>query len=341
MKESLEWCLELGIKVVTVYAFSIENFKRSEEEVSALMNLAIEKFTLFLIEGEIVQTNGVCVKFLGNLKMLPPKVLNIIAKLTQFTRKNTKFICFFFLFSFSALLNICFPYTSQDEMNNASSACVNGVKSGLLFPSDITEDLYSACLYTDRFSYPELLIRTSGETRLSDFLIYQMGFTHLEFIDVLWPELTIWNMAECIMRFQNEYDSITNDQASWKTSKMRRQKALDQNCVRTYLKNPVICFCQWLKTYSVCKENTDGNSFNSSEELAPISSNVLVSNYLFESCPDYAFHSKHFGFDDSLPLFDALIASRQFRTNTFLSSRSLSFDTWIDYLVAHPPNDKS
>ncbi|KAG8588715.1 hypothetical protein GDO81_006070 [Engystomops pustulosus] len=123
LAETLRWCLNLGICEVTVYAFSIENFKRSKEEVDGLMELARQKFTRLLEEK-----------------------------------------CF---------LNVCFAYTSRHEVTNAVCEVARGVQEGLIEPRDVTENLLDQCLYTSHSPDPDLLIRTSGEVRLSDFLLWQ------------------------------------------------------------------------------------------------------------------------------------------------------------------------
>ncbi|POI33303.1 hypothetical protein CIB84_002945 [Bambusicola thoracicus] len=162
LAQTLRWCLNLGIREVTVYAFSIENFKRSKEEVDGLMDLARQKFSRLLEEQENLKKHGVCIRVLGDLPLLPLDVQELIAQAVMATRNYNK--CF---------LNVCFAYTSRHEISNAVREMAWGVEQGLLEPSDVSESLLDKCLYTSNSPDPDLLIRTSGEVRLSDFLLWQ------------------------------------------------------------------------------------------------------------------------------------------------------------------------
>ncbi|KAG2460685.1 DHDDS synthase, partial [Polypterus senegalus] len=162
LAETLRWCLNLDIREVTVYAFSIENFKRAKEEVDGLMELARQKFTRLLEEQDNLQKHGVCIRVLGDLDLLPLDIQKLIAQAVLSTRTHNK--CF---------LNVCFAYTSRHEISNAVKEMAWGVEKGLIKPSDISEFLLEKCLYTSNSPDPELLIRTSGEVRLSDFLLWQ------------------------------------------------------------------------------------------------------------------------------------------------------------------------
>lgn len=101
-----------------------------------------------------------------------------------------------------AFLNIAFSYTSTDEITSAINAISDGVSSGLLEPDDIDERLLNDCLYTNKSTDPEILIRTSGEVRFSDFLTWQSGYSHIWFAKVLWPELTVWHLLAAIFTYQ-------------------------------------------------------------------------------------------------------------------------------------------
>ncbi|NWI67523.1 DHDDS synthase, partial [Todus mexicanus] len=163
LAQTLRWCLNLGIREVTVYAFSIENFKRSKEEVDGLMDLARQKFSRLLEEQENLKKHGVCIRVLGDLPLLPVDIQELIAQAVQATKNYNK--CF---------LNVCFAYTSRHEISNAVREMAWGVEQGLLEPSDVSESLLDKCLYTNNSPDPDLLIRTSGEVRLSDFLLWQV-----------------------------------------------------------------------------------------------------------------------------------------------------------------------
>ncbi|XP_066494687.1 dehydrodolichyl diphosphate synthase complex subunit DHDDS-like isoform X2 [Tiliqua scincoides] len=162
LTELTGWCLKLGIREVTVYAFSIENFKRSKEEVDGLMELARKMFTRLLEEQITLEKHGLCVRMPGDLTLLPQDIQELIAKIELATSQYN--LCF---------LNICLAYTSRDEINHAVQELAWGVEQGLLQPSDVSESLIDKCLYTYKSPHPDILIRTSGEVRLSDFLLWQ------------------------------------------------------------------------------------------------------------------------------------------------------------------------
>ncbi|PWA20622.1 hypothetical protein CCH79_00011549, partial [Gambusia affinis] len=162
LAETLRWCKHLNIPEVTVYAFSIENFKRSKEEVDGLLDLARQKFERLLEEQENLEKHGVCIRVLGDLNMLPLDLQQVIAKAVVMTKNHNK--CF---------LNVCFAYTSRYEITNAVREMAWGVEQGLIKASDVSEALLSECLYSSNSPNPDLLIRTSGEVRLSDFLLWQ------------------------------------------------------------------------------------------------------------------------------------------------------------------------
>ena len=162
LAETLQWCRELGVKEVTVYAFSIENFKRGEKEVDGLLNLAKEKFKVLISEEEKLKKHGVRVKIIGNTSYLPEDMQKIVKKAEEITEKNTE-----------ATLNVAFSYTSREEITHAVLESSRIVQQGDLKPEEIDEDLLESLMYTKHSSKPDLLIRTSGETRLSDFLLWQ------------------------------------------------------------------------------------------------------------------------------------------------------------------------
>jgi ditrans,polycis-polyprenyl diphosphate synthase len=163
LSETLQWCLDLGIKEVTVYAFSIENFKRSPEEVDTLMSLAREKFKKMLEEQDKLMEQGICIRIIGNLKLLPLDIQKTVAEAMLLTKNNK-----------TAILNVAFAYTSRDELTSSMTTILEGVECGDLDVKDIDEHLIDKCLYTRHCSEPDLLLRTSGESRFSDFLLWQV-----------------------------------------------------------------------------------------------------------------------------------------------------------------------
>ncbi|XP_071571703.1 dehydrodolichyl diphosphate synthase complex subunit DHDDS [Temnothorax nylanderi] len=197
MTETLNWCMDLGIREVTVYAFSIENFKRSKEEVDELMDLARQKFKRLLEEKDKLMEVGVCIRVIGNLSLLPEDLCKLIAEAMVLTKDNNK-----------AFLNLAFCYTSRDEITHTIKDIVKGVKHTDILPEDINEDLIADCLYTYKSPNPDLLIRTSGETRLSDYLLWQIADSCVYFTDVLWPEFSIWHFLGAVFYYQRCYPDL-------------------------------------------------------------------------------------------------------------------------------------
>ncbi|KAG7305397.1 hypothetical protein JYU34_009465 [Plutella xylostella] len=198
LSETLKWCLDLGIPEVTVYAFSIENFKRSEQEVKELMDLAREKFRSLLNEIEQINEWGVRLHIAGRLSLLPKDLQATVSRVMLETRHNNKL-----------RLNIAYAYTARDEISRAASQLVKGVKENELSVDDIDADLISQTL---ELGEPDLLVRTSGEVRLSDFMLWQISKrTVLYFTEVLWPEFSIWNLLAAILHFQRHAPEIEDD----------------------------------------------------------------------------------------------------------------------------------
>ncbi|XP_012263743.1 dehydrodolichyl diphosphate synthase complex subunit DHDDS [Athalia rosae] len=191
LTETLQWCLELGIPEVTVYAFSIENFKRSEEEVNCLMDLARQKFQNLLDEREKLMEHGVCIRVIGNLSITPKDVQKLMAEAMLLTKDNNR-----------AFLNVAFSYTSRDEITHAVKDVVKGVERADILAEDISENLISECLYTNHSPEPDLLIRTSGEIRFSDFLLWQTTSSCIYFTKVLWPEFSVWDLLAAVFYYQ-------------------------------------------------------------------------------------------------------------------------------------------
>ncbi|XP_001363539.1 dehydrodolichyl diphosphate synthase complex subunit DHDDS isoform X1 [Monodelphis domestica] len=224
LAETLRWCLNLGIREVTVYAFSIENFKRSKNEVDGLMELARQKFTRLMEEQEKLEKHGVCIRVLGDLQLLPLDLQELIAKAVQATHNYSK--CF---------LNVCFAYTSRHEISNAVKEMAWGVEQGLLDPSDVSESLLDKCLYTNNSPNPDILIRTSGEVRLSDFLLWQTSHSCLVFQPILWPEYSFWNLCEAILQFQVNHSMLQKARDSYMEERKRQQLESDQTAVTEQL----------------------------------------------------------------------------------------------------------
>ncbi|GAB1606875.1 dehydrodolichyl diphosphate synthase complex subunit DHDDS-like [Argonauta hians] len=197
LTEVLNWCQNLGIREVTVYAFSVDNFKRSQQEVDALMSLARERLHRLLQEKDELLKHEICIQVFGNLSLLPKDIQENIAEIVTTFKNKTRNI-----------LNICIAYSSQDEITCVMKEVTEGVQLGLIKTSDIDEEVLQNCMYSRKSPNPDLVVRTSGEVRLSGFLAWQSSFSCLSFINVLWPEFSIWHFFLCILQYQRNHDSI-------------------------------------------------------------------------------------------------------------------------------------
>eukprot|EP01137_Pigoraptor_chileana_P006056 Opistho-2@49960 len=197
LEETLELCLDLGVQIVTVYAFSIENFKRSKDEVDALMMLAKDKFVKLAEHSDVIARHGVSIRVLGDVAMLPLDVQEAVARAVTMSKCNNR-----------AVLNVCFPYTSRHEITLAARDIAKGVAAGAIECSDVDGALLSRCLYTADSPDPDLLVRTSGESRLSDFLLWQTTYSCVDFLDVLWPEFSLRHLFLSVLHYQRAAASI-------------------------------------------------------------------------------------------------------------------------------------
>ncbi|CCG24259.1 Rer2 protein [Candida orthopsilosis Co 90-125] len=194
MANILELLYECGVKVATVYAFSIENFNRTSYEIKWLMDLAKSKFTQINQNGLLCEEYGVRIKLIGNLKLLPPDVLQILRETEEITKNNTR-----------AVLNVCFPYTSRDEMTYAVKSIVSGSTRERII---VNEDTLARHLYTGSQPPLDLLVRTSGTYRLSDFLLWQCVSPDcaVVFVEKLWPEFRPLDMLKILINWSfNKY----------------------------------------------------------------------------------------------------------------------------------------
>ncbi|KRY90087.1 Dehydrodolichyl diphosphate synthase [Trichinella pseudospiralis] len=197
LMKTLQWCREVGIREVTVFALSIENFKRSEAELNALMNLARMKFSRILETLNSVEKNDVRCRFFGNFDYLPGDIRELMEAIALKTRENK-----------GLFLNICFPYTACDELRRACVSIMKTFKTNELTEDHLTEELISKHLDSGSSTEPDLLVRTSGETRLSDFLLWQSSYSCLYFDQVLWPDYSFWNLFRAILFYQQNYKQI-------------------------------------------------------------------------------------------------------------------------------------
>ena len=187
LEQALEDADELGIKYLTVYAFSTENWKRSVEEVTGLMNL----FRRFL-ESAIPKSNknNVRVRVLGERSKLAPDMIKAIENLEESTKNNT-----------GLQFNVALNYGGRDEIARAMKKIAEEVKDGKLSPEDITEEVISSHLDTWEIPDPDLLIRTSGEERISNFLPWQLAYSEFYCTDTLWPDFNRDSFIEAIRHY--------------------------------------------------------------------------------------------------------------------------------------------
>jgi len=227
LAETLQWCLDLGVNEVTVYAFSIENFKRSKDEVDGLMALERDKILRLIDEKDKLEEHGVCIRVIGNIRLLPSDLQKLIIEAMEITKNHNK-----------AFLNVAFAYTSREEMSHAVQQVALGIKKKCLKEEDVDEKLIERCLYTHNSPSPDLLIRTSGEVRLSDFLLWQTSYSSIYFTNVLWPEFSLKDLCLAILHYQRNLPKIKDaikitdeqlrEQSTWEDGKRERvQKFLD------------------------------------------------------------------------------------------------------------------
>ncbi len=177
-------CGQLGIKYLTVYAFSTENWKRPRAEVDALMELLRE----FLSQAnEELAENNIKIKVLGDINRLPKDIRNEIIKVEKSTEENT-----------GLWFNIALNYGSRNEIVNAVKAVCKDVEAGEFSRDDITEEVLSNYMYTRGIPDPDLLIRTSGENRLSNFLLWQLDYSELYFVKLQWHDFSEKHLIKAI-----------------------------------------------------------------------------------------------------------------------------------------------
>lgn len=179
---------ELGVKTLTVYAFSTENWKRPKMEVDFLMKLPEEFLGTFL--PELIEEN-VRVEMIGYKDKLPEHTQRAVGKAMEDTKGNS-----------GLTLNFALNYGSRAEILDGVKKVLSDVKSGIMDEEDLTEESFSSYLMTKDLVDPDLLIRTSGEIRLSNFMLWQLAYTEFWFTDVLWPDFSEEHFVEAIEAFQ-------------------------------------------------------------------------------------------------------------------------------------------
>lgn len=179
---------ELGIRILTLYAFSTENWKRPKDEVDFLMSLPQEFLALEL--EELIEKN-VQVRMMGHTDNLPRHTLEAMEEAVSRTENNTGLI-----------LNFALNYGSRREMTESMKVIAREVQTGQLSPEDITEEMINSHLLSQGLSDPDLLIRTGGELRLSNFMLWQAAYSELWFTDLYWPEFGREQLVEAVAEYQ-------------------------------------------------------------------------------------------------------------------------------------------
>jgi undecaprenyl diphosphate synthase len=189
VREIVETCGELNIPILTLYTFSTENWRRPQDEISALMTLLVRTLRK---EIDDLMKNNVRLTAIGQIENLPKMAAREFQEGIEMTRHNT-----------GLNLNLALNYGSREELLSCIRTIGQEIREGVLNPENISHDTIRAHLYTSRLPDPDLLIRTSGEFRLSNFLLWQLAYTEIYITDVLWPDFRRDALFQAIEDFQN------------------------------------------------------------------------------------------------------------------------------------------
>lgn len=188
VREIVEACAQIGVKFLTLYTFSTENWKRPKNEVSTLMRLLLKSLKDRVKE---LNKNDIRLTTIGDITKLPIEVQKQLRTDIERTKNNKKMV-----------LNLALSYSGRWELLQAMKSIANNVAAGSIKPEDITEEYISNHLTTNKIPDPELLIRTSGEFRVSNFLLWQIAYTEFVITDVFWPDFTREHLYDAILQFQ-------------------------------------------------------------------------------------------------------------------------------------------
>jgi len=189
VKDVVEGCTEIGVKNLTLYAFSTENWNRPKKEVDTLIKLLINSLRK---ELKTLNKNNIRLNSIGDLTALPRKAQIELAEVIEKTRENTRMT-----------LTLALSYGAREELKKAMISLCSKVKNNIISVENIDESIINAHLYTHDLPDVDLLIRTSGEHRISNFLLWQIAYAELYFTDVLWPDFRKKNLFEAIINYQN------------------------------------------------------------------------------------------------------------------------------------------
>ncbi|MGO5064550.1 isoprenyl transferase [Clostridium sporogenes] len=189
IREIVKECNNLGVKYLTLYAFSTENWKRPKEEVSALMSLLVQYLRK---EVKELNENNVVVNAIGGIEELPEVCVNELKKAYEETKNNTGLI-----------LNLALNYGGRDEIIRAVKNMYEDIKLGKVREAEVNEDIISNYLYTKGMADPDLIIRPSGEKRISNFLLWQCAYSEFWYSDIKWPDFKKEHLHKAIYDYQN------------------------------------------------------------------------------------------------------------------------------------------
>ncbi|MCU0851999.1 MAG: polyprenyl diphosphate synthase [Thermoplasmata archaeon] len=190
LESILEWCMEIGVRMLTVYAFSTENVGRSKDEVDMLMRMFVDSFQR-LADDERVHKHKIKVKVLGQKELLPGDLKKAIDNAEARTKDYDQYF-----------FNIAVGYGGREEIVHAIRDIAKAVKDGKLDVKDISEKTFSDYLYTKDMPDPDLILRTSGEERISNFLLWQLAYSELYFSDVYWPGFRKIDFLRAVRAYQ-------------------------------------------------------------------------------------------------------------------------------------------
>ncbi|KOR26862.1 isoprenyl transferase [Clostridium sp. L74] len=189
IREIVKECNNLGVKYLTLYAFSTENWKRPKDEVSALMSLLVQYLRK---EVKELNENNVVVNAIGDIEKLPEVCVNELKKAYEETKNNTGLI-----------LNLALNYGGRDEIIRAVKNMYEDIKLGKVREAEVNEDIISNYLYTKGMADPDLIIRPSGEKRISNFLLWQCAYSEFWYSDIKWPDFKKQHLHKAIYDYQN------------------------------------------------------------------------------------------------------------------------------------------
>jgi len=190
VRNAIAACTKADVEYLTLYTFSTENWKRPEDEVTTLMTLLSESI---IKESDELMSKEIRMHVIGEIDKLPELVQEQLMNIVEITKNNTK-----------TNLVLALSYGSQREILNAVKKIAQDVKQEKINEEDINEKLFENHLYTKDFPPVDLLIRTSGETRISNFLLWQIAYAELQFLDIYWPDFSEEDLFQCILNYQNK-----------------------------------------------------------------------------------------------------------------------------------------